>query len=226
MSAIISLSGGMDSGTLLGDSIDRGKKIEMAVSFGYGSKHESHELVAAYALAGHYGVPIKRINIARVLQDFRSALLKTGDDIPEGYYEGENMRQTVVPGRNMIFTAILAGLAESVGASEVLLGVHAGDHFIYPDCRPEFVIACARAVAFSSDGKVHLTTPYLDGNKETIIRRGVEIGVPYSLTRTCYKDQPIACGRCGSCQERLDAFAKVGITDPIAYETRDLIPKQ
>jgi len=147
--------------------------------------------------------------------------LLTGGDIPEGHYEDESMSRTVVPGRNIIFASILTGVAWSLGAEEVWLGIHQGDHAIYPDCRPEFYRAMNEAVTLGTDGKVVLKAPFLDTNKTGILRRGLFLNVPYGYTRTCYKEQEIACGKCGSCQERLEAFAECGLTDPVEYETKE-----
>ena len=220
---IVSLSGGMDSATVLGVAVASGFR-PLAVAFRYGSKHNYMELGAACNIANHYDVGLKIIDVRNVFAHLNSALMDPSVAIPEGFYEGENMRQTVVPGRNLIFLSILAAEAESRGIPEVMLGIHSGDHHIYPDCRPEFYEASRNAVNLSTDRKVDFKAPFLYGNKETIIRRGLSIGVPYHLTRTCYKSDTIACGVCGSCQERLDAFAKCDVDDPIEYASRKLIP--
>lgn len=222
--AVVSLSGGMDSVTTLADAMFSQRKV-IAVGFTYGSKHNAYEHEAAKAVAQHYGIDFVHFDLSAIMAGFNSNLLKSGGDIPEGHYQQENMSQTVVPGRNLIFASVLAGFAWSKGADEVWLGIHSGDHAIYPDCRPEFFQAMNAAVELGSDGKVSLKAPFLMGNKTTIIRLGRELGVPYHLTRTCYKDQEIACGRCGACQERLEAFAANGMSDPIPYESRDLLPK-
>lgn len=223
--AIVSLSGGMDSTSVLARALDVSREVQ-CIGFSYGSKHNSYENAAAIRVAQHYNVPFKLIDFSSVTAGFKSNLLQSGEAIPEGYYEGENMRQTVVPGRNLIFISILMGIAWSNDAEEVWLGIHAGDHFIYPDCRPAFFKAMDEAVQLGSDGKVRLAAPYIDGNKTSIIKEGLELKVPYELTRTCYKDQEMACGKCGSCQERLSAFWDNKIQDPIPYETRELIPKK
>lgn len=222
--ALVSLSGGMDSATVLAKALDEGRMVR-AVGFSYGSKHNQWENAAAIELVNHYRIPFELIDLAGVMRSFRSNLLQSGPAIPEGFYEAESMRQTVVPGRNLIFIAVLAGLAESLGLDEVWLGAHSGDHHIYPDCRPTFIRAADEAIHLSSDGRVLLETPFLSGNKTTILQEGFHLGVPYGLTRTCYCDTPIACGKCGSCQERLDAFAKNGIEDPLEYQSRVLFPK-
>lgn len=221
--AVLSLSGGMDSTTLLAEAM-REHNVIQTVGFCYGSKHNAYENMAARRVAKFFKVPFKLIDLSKAFEGFNSSLMLDGDDIPEGYYEGENMRQTVVPGRNLIFASILAGIAESMEATEVFMGIHAGDHHIYPDCRPEFAIALAAAIKSSSDGKVNLAVPFIRIFKLHILKRGFELGVPYEFTRTCYKDQPVACGKCGSCQERLSAFAQIGMDDPIDYQSRILYP--
>lgn len=220
---VLSLSGGMDSTTLLESLLTNNAVYPF--QFVYGSKHNPYEIEAVRNLAQYYGLHIPVIDLTTAFQSIQSNLLKSGGDIPEGHYEAENMRQTVVPGRNSIFIAILAGIAESIGASKVALGVHAGDHHIYPDCRANFIQAMDSAVKLSSDGKVSLFAPFIDMTKTDILKHGLEIQTPYYLTRTCYKDQPIACGKCGSCQERLEAFAINGVQDPLEYESRVLVGK-
>lgn len=223
---VVALSGGMDSGTLLGDVIDQGMEVVQTVGFRYGSKHNPYENEAARKLAKFYRVPHRLIDLTNAFDGARSDLMAEGGDIPEGHYEADSMKRTVVPGRNLIFAAILASIAESNNAYFVFMGIHAGDHHIYPDCRPEFAIALAAAIKASTEGKVDLAAPYLRYHKLDILKRGFQIGVPYEYTRTCYKDQPIACGKCGSCQERLTAFNLIGIKDPIDYKTRTLLGKE
>jgi 7-cyano-7-deazaguanine synthase len=219
---VIGLSGGMDSTTMLGILLNKGYEVH-ACSFVYGSKHNQYERKAVEKIITFYQEKGFRIiwhfiDLSEAFLDFNSSLLLTGDDIPEGHYEEESMRKTVVPGRNMIFGSIMAGLAESVGADEIALGVHQGDHHIYPDCRKEFIKAFDSAVYLSSGGKVTVITPLIDENKTSILEIGIPISVPYYLTRTCYKDQELSCGKCGSCQERIEAFKNLNLIDPIQYE--------
>ncbi|MFX1537627.1 MAG: 7-cyano-7-deazaguanine synthase QueC [Promethearchaeota archaeon] len=222
---VLSLSGGMDSATLLGLLLSKGAEVH-CVNFQYGSKHNSYES-QAYSKIIHYyfGLTSNHIysygfDLRQVFQSFNSTLLKSGGDIPEGHYEAESMKLTVVPGRNLIFSSIMTGLAQSIGASEIALGVHAGDHHIYPDCRDTFINAMMLAVSYATEGKVGVYTPFLKMNKKDILELGYSLSpeVPYHLTRTCYKDQILACGKCGACQERLEAFKLIGKGDPIQYE--------
>jgi len=220
MKSVVSLSGGMDSATALDWAINNSEEV-IAVGFIYGSKHNPYEQKCAEQLAYHFEVEFIRIDLSAIGNHLRSNLLRNGGNIPEGHYESESMRQTVVPGRNMIFISILAGIAESRDFDTVVLGIHAGDHFIYPDCRPKFFHAMDWAVEKGTDGKVSLQAPFLHGNKTTILQYGYESSkepFPYQLTRTCYKDQELACGKCGACQERLEAFRNIGQIDPVQYE--------
>ena len=220
---VMALSGGMDSATLLGMLLEQGGEVHCC-TFYYGSKHGKWENRAAEDLIDFYQYKRKFpvfghvIDLSGAMKDFQSDLLLSGGEIPEGHYEDASMQQTVVPGRNMIFAAIIAGLAESVGAGQIALGVHSGDHHIYPDCRKEFIKALDSAVYLSSDRKVEVIAPLIDMNKTSILCDGLRLKVPYQLTRTCYKDQELSCGRCGSCIERLEAFAEIGMNDPIWYE--------
>jgi 7-cyano-7-deazaguanine synthase len=225
MKHVIGLSGGMDSATLLGHLLDQGSEQVHCCSFYYGSKHGQWELKAAQDLVEFYqiqGLPVigHRIDISKAFNEFKSNLLLSGEDIPEGHYEHESMSQTVVPGRNLILASIMAGLAESVGAGVVALGVHSGDHHIYPDCRPGFITALHSVILASSDGKVIIQAPFLNLDKTGILKIGYNLNpqTPYHLTRTCYKNQGVSCGKCGSCTERLEAFANINCQDPIEYE--------
>lgn len=226
MKHVIGLSGGMDSATLLGYLLEQGSEQVHCCSFYYGSKHGQWELEAARNVVQFYqshNFPVQhhQIDISGAFNEFKSNLLLSGEEIPEGHYEHESMTKTVVPGRNLILASIMAGLAESVGASVVALGVHSGDHHIYPDCRPRFIRYLDSVIGASSDGKVIVRAPFLDLDKTEILKIGftkVRVLVPYHLTRTCYKNQAPSCGRCGSCSERLEAFANIGMKDLIEYE--------
>ena len=221
---VMGLSGGVDSTTLLGYFLDQGMDV-ICCSFHYQSKHNDFERKAALEVHNYYqryydiDDPLP-IDLHQSFLFSSSALLKTGEEIPEGHYQDENMRKTVVPGRNLIFASVMAGIAESHSADYVALGVHAGDHFIYPDCRKEFVKALDSLIYLSSDRKVQVLAPFIDDDKFSILKRSekFKIKVPYHLTRTCYSDNVLSCGKCGSCNERLEAFKKWGLRDPIEYQ--------
>lgn len=215
--AIISFSGGMDSATLLAQALRQ--EIECyAVGFSYRSKHNEFEIEKAILLTNYYKVPFRVINLKDVMKGFKSNLMLGGGKIPEGHYESESMKATVIPARNIIFASILSGLAWSMEVKQVWLGIHAGDRDIYPDCTEEFYCAMAKMIRIGTNERVLLKAPFLFLNKIGILKRGMELKVPYELTRTCYKQQELSCGKCGSCQERLEAFQKLGIKDPIEYE--------
>lgn len=219
MKAVVSLSGGIDSTTVLAWFLREYGGPVLCVSFSYGSKHNKYENEAARKVAEFYKQPLIELDITGVMAGFTSNLLKTGGDIPEGHYTEPSMSQTVVPARNIIFASILAGVAWSNEAPKVALGIHQGDHAIYPDCRPSFFYAMNRAISEGTGSKVSLLAPFLHYNKAEIVEWGVhELAVPYHLTRTCYKDQLPACGKCGSCVERLEAFKLAGGKDPVEYE--------
>ena len=219
---VIALSGGLDSSTLLGVLLHSGKEVHCCL-FRYPSKHNPYEMLSALEVIKHYkdlGFPVHEhvFDLTNIFVHFNSNLLLQGGEIPEGHYEQENMKLTVVPGRNSIFTTILGGFAESIGASTVYLGVHAGDHAIYPDCRPDFIGSINHTIELSSGGAVSVEAPFIHLSKSEIVTIGVEEMVPFHLTRNCYKNQSAACGKCGSCNERLEAFELAGIKDPIKYE--------
>jgi 7-cyano-7-deazaguanine synthase len=215
--ALISLSGGLDSTTLLAYLLNQNYKIE-CVGFYYGSKHNKYEIEAAKNVAKYYGVKYELIKLDEFMSHFQSNLLKTGGDIPEGHYSEESMKLTVVPARNIIFISILSGFAWSRNIKHVALGVHASDRHIYPDCRKPFIEAMEKAVELGTDGNVKLLAPFIDMEKWDIVKVGTELKAPYELTRSCYKDQPVACGKCGTCTERKEAFQRNGLVDPIQYE--------
>lgn len=216
---LVSLSGGMDSVTLLGYMLDVGNDVK-AVSFLYGSKHNKYELQAAKDLCNFYKVEHVVFDLRSIFENISSNLLLSGGQIPEGHYEDSTMKQTVVPGRNHIFAAILAGIAESEGYDYIALAVHAGDHHIYPDCRPKFIIPLSQSILAQTENKVEVKTPFLYFDKQMILEVGFNCKkpVPYELTRTCYKDQQLACGKCGACQERLESWERIGKKDPVQYE--------
>lgn len=221
---VMALSGGMDSTTLLGLLLEKNYEIH-ACNFQYGSKHNSYEfkafenVIKFYKNLGFKIVPYV-FDLESVFSKFESNLLLKGGEIPEGHYNDETMKKTVVPGRNMIFISIMAGLAESIGAEEIALGVHSGDHHIYPDCRPGFIVEVGKAVQLSTEGNVKIIAPLLYETKSSILEIGYsfQYSVPYHLTRTCYKDQELSCGKCGSCRERLEAFKIINSIDTISYE--------
>ncbi|MFM9146691.1 MAG: 7-cyano-7-deazaguanine synthase, partial [Verrucomicrobiota bacterium] len=140
-----------------------------------------------------------------------------GVKVPEGHYEEESMKATVVPNRNMLLISVATAWAVSLRAESVAYGAHGGDHAIYPDCRPEFAEALDRAVRLADWHEVRLERPFVKMDKAAIVRRGAELDVPFSLTWSCYVGGERHCGKCGTCVERKEAFRLARVTDPTDY---------
>ena len=206
---LLVLSGGMDSVTMLHEYRDC---IAAAVTFQYGSNHNMREARCARINCEMLGIEWIEIDLSFMGQHFNSSLLQGADAIPEGNYDDENMRSTVVPFRNGIMLAVAAGLAESRNLDGVMLANHAGDHAIYPDCRPEFVSSMGRAIADGTYEHLELFAPYTSLTKGETALRGKNLGVDYSLTYSCYKGGEKHCGKCGTCVERAEALKFAGIT--------------
>lgn len=212
--SIIILSGGMDSVTML---YDYAESIAVALSFDYGSNHNRKELPMAAYHCERLGIEHIIIPLEFIKQYFHSSLLSGADAIPEGRYDDVTMRSTVVPFRNGIMLSVAAGMAEDRTLSRILMANHSGDHAIYPDCRPAFVDAMARAVREGTYNGVELFTPYTHWTKTDIAKRGKELGIDYSKTWSCYKGGDKHCGKCGTCQERREALREAGIVDTTEY---------
>ena len=212
--ALIVLSGGMDSVTMLYDYADN---IRLAVSFDYGSNHNANEIPLAQMHSDRLGIEHLVIPLDVMHDHFKSSLLEGGDAIPEGHYTAENMKSTVVPFRNGIMLAVACGLAESRGLTRVLIANHGGDHTIYPDCRPEFIDAMSAAMSAGTDTNVRIFAPYTLITKADIARIGKALGIDYSETWSCHKGGVVHCGKCGTCVERREALAEAGIEDTTVY---------
>ncbi len=223
MKVVVLCSGGMDSVTAL-HWARREHDVVAAVSFDYGAKHNHCEIPFAAEHAQAIGVRHEIIALDFVNRLFASDLLKSGGAIPEGHYEAENMRQTVVPFRNAIMLSITCGMAESAGAEGLVIAAHGGDHAIYPDCREEFMRAMGDAMRLGTYAAVKLLRPFITMNKGQIAAAGVRLGVDFSRTWSCYKGGSIHCGKCGTCVERREAFALAGLTDPTAYSSHEPLP--
>lgn len=213
--SVLILSGGMDSVTLLYDYRER---IALAISFDYGSNHNSREIPFARYHCEQLGIRHIVIPLSFMSEYFKSSLLEGSEAIPEGHYEDDNMKSTVVPFRNGIMLSIAVGMAESAGLKHVMMANHGGDHAIYPDCRPEFVNAFSEAARTGTYVGVTLLSPYTNLSKSDIARRGGELGIDYSKTWSCYKGGEKHCGRCGTCIERREALKDAGLEDTTEYE--------
>lgn len=216
--AVIILSGGMDSTTLAYDIVKSDKYDEVhALSFDYGQKH-GKELECAKITASKLGLRSHHVVDVSGLGGILSSALTGSYEVPEGEYDDENQKLTVVPNRNMIMLSIAAGYAMSIGAFDLYYGAHANDASIYPDCRPVFVERMNEVLNISHYTPVRLQVPYLYYGKMNIAAKGGLLGVPFEDTWTCYNGREKACGKCGSCNERLMAFREAGLVDPLEYE--------
>ena len=213
--SVIIYSGGLDSTTLLYEERER---VALAVTFDYGSNHAAREIACARKHCARLGIEHLVIDLAFMKQYFASSLLSGAEAIPEGNYDDENMKSTVVPFRNGIMLSVACGLAESRGLTRVLIANHGGDHAIYPDCRPSFVAAMNAAMREGTYVNVTLAAPYTDISKADIVRRGAQMGIDYGETYSCYKGGERHCGCCGTCTERKEAFREAGLLDPTVYE--------
>ena len=216
MRTVVLLSGGMDSATLLHHEHAAGR-VAAALSFDYGAKHNHRELPLARAQAAALGVRHEVVDLGCLGRLLASDLLVSGGEIPDGHYTDRSMRSTVVPFRNGILLAIAAGFAESVGAGAVAIAAHAGDHTIYPDCRPAFMDAMDAAVRLGTYAGIRLACPFVGWDKAAVVRRGHELGLDFRGTWSCYKGGDLHCGRCGTCVERREAFQLAGLPDPTDY---------
>ena len=212
---LVVCSGGLDSTAALALACRSSDKVE-AVTFCYGQNHARREGRAVRAVCAHYGVRLTEIKLPFIGREFKSSLL--GGEVPEGHYAAKSMKSTVVPFRNGIMISVAAGLAASRGLREVWLGNHGGDHFIYPDCRTDFIDYMDGAVYCGTGNKVRLVSPFCDNTKADIVRLGAKLGAPLALTYSCYKGGSRHCGRCGTCVERREAFKLARVPDPTKYE--------
>ncbi len=220
MKSIAVVSGGMDSVTLAYLLKNKGYELHL-LAFDYGQRHKK-ELGFAEMCADDLDANISVVDLASVGELLGgSALTDKSIDVPNGHYEAENMRVTVVPNRNAIMLSIAYGVAVAEGAENVATGVHAGDHFIYPDCRPRFVhsfdLMQSVAVAGFGAPSLALYAPFIHIGKHDIATIGKDLEVDYTKTWSCYKGDDLHCGKCGTCVERKEAFYLAGITDPTKY---------
>lgn len=206
--SVLILSGGMDSVTMLHDFSDR---ISLAINFNYGSNHNRREAHWARYHCDMLGIELMEIDLAFMGRHFESSLLQGAEAIPDGNYDDDNMKSTVVPFRNGIMLSIAAGIAESRGLNVVMIANHGGDHAIYPDCRPGFINAMDKAIGEGTYASVRLLAPYTDMTKGQIACRGRDLGIDYSTTYSCYRGGERHCGTCGTCRERAEALAEAGI---------------
>ncbi|WP_114948623.1 7-cyano-7-deazaguanine synthase QueC [Microvirga calopogonii] len=221
MKTLVVCSGGLDSVTLA-HKVAAEQTLTRLVSFDYGQRHRK-ELASAHACAVRLSVPHDIIDISAVGRLLTGSALTSGEAVPEGHYAEDTMRITVVPNRNAIMLAIAFGVAAAEQAEAVAAAVHGGDHFIYPDCRPDFVESFETMQRHALEGLADITlyTPFVRQSKADIVREGARLGVPFADTWSCYQGGERHCGRCGTCVERREAFELAGVDDPTPYEDPD-----
>lgn len=244
--AVISLSGGLDSTMLLMWLLANKYEEVRAYSFNYGQKHdiELKKVKNNIKFLKEKGFNIEHqvIDVRDIFSDSASSLHKGGTEIPEGHYADENMKSTVVENRNVIFSAIVFGKAlgwanKTQSTVDITLGVHGGDHAIYPDCRPESIQAAANLYKMSNWGseRVDYIAPFVNIDKGEVLKQGYwamivdlkftpqEVENILKNTHTCYNpdSKGRSCGKCGSCTERLEAFASMGMEDPVEYQKQE-----
>ncbi|MBE6417637.1 MAG: 7-cyano-7-deazaguanine synthase QueC [Akkermansiaceae bacterium] len=217
MKVAVLLSGGLDSTTAL-HWARRHHEVVCALAFDYGSNHAAQELACARKQAELCGVPYCQIDIRSISAHLQSALLSGADAIPTADYAEDNLKQTVVPFRNGIFLSIAAGIAESKGATGLVIAAHSGDHALYPDCREDFMAAMSAAISHGTYAQLQILRPFISLSKTEIAALGKELGVDFAHTYSCYCGGTHHCGHCATCRERKDAFRSANIPDPTVYE--------
>ena len=217
MKALVLFSGGLDS-TVLATQLQADGVETRLLSIDYGQRH-AKELDKAEKIAHALGLPhriLRLPDLGPLLGG--SSLTDDQVELPEGHYAEESMKATVVPNRNMILLALAGGHALSIGFDTIAYAAHAGDHTIYPDCRPEFADAMEKALGLADWQNLNLHRPFVNFSKKELVRKGNELGAPLELTWSCYAGREKHCGKCGTCVERKEAFALAKVEDPTEYE--------
>ena len=222
MKALVLFSGGVDSTTCLALAIKKyGNDEVLALSVYYGQKHDK-EIEAAKKIAAYYNVRLKQLDLTRIFEDSDCSLLKgSQQDIPEESYEAQLKKtngapvSTYVPFRNGLFLSSAASIALSNGCTEIYYGAHMDDaaRNAYPDCSKEFNNAINSAIYIGSGNILTVTAPFIGMNKAQVVKTGLELGVPYKMTWSCYEGGDRPCGKCGTCRDRAAAFLANGITE-------------
>ena len=214
---VVLLSGGIDSTVLMYSLIKDYCIWPLTIS--YGQRHEK-EIFAARSVCAARGDWLltrwKYVNMD-ILKTLLPSALTGVSEIPEGRYDEASMSQTVVPNRNMILLSLAVGYAEGMGANCVAYAAHSGDHYLYSDCRPEFVESVSETIKLATDGKVRLIEPFIYKTKAEIVALGKTLNVPFKHTYSCYRGGDLHCGRCSTCVERREAFKLAGVEDPTKY---------
>lgn len=224
MKVILSYSGGLDSTVLLYQLLKQGHEVG-CLSVLYGQRHRREVVAAKNICRDHAKVEHRVADLDKVHGLFAGSSQTSPEiEVPEGHYEEEGMRQTVVANRNMVLISLAGAWAVSTKSDAVAYAAHAGDHAVYPDCRPEFTEAMSEALRLCDWHPVKLLRPFIyptPMSKGDIVRLGAELQVPFKLTHSCYKGDEIQCGRCSTCCERREAFTLAGVDDPTEYTDRE-----
>ena len=216
MKALVLFSGGLDS-TVLATQMKKDAEETRLLSIDYGQRH-AKELDHSQKVADHLGLAHEILKLPQLGQILGgSSLTDKSMTVPEGHYAEESMKSTVVPNRNMILLALAGGHALSIGFDTIAYAAHAGDHTIYPDCRPEFADAMDTALGLADWNTLSLHRPYVEMTKSDLVSLGDKLEAPLHLTWSCYAGGEIHCGKCGTCVERKEAFALANIPDPTKY---------
>lgn len=223
MKALVLFSGGVDSTTCLGLAVEKyGADQVLALSVYYGQKHKK-EMEAAEKIAKHYGVLWNQLDLALIFADSNCSLLSgSTEEIPKESYAqqlkhtGGSPVSTYVPFRNGLFLSSAASIALSHGCEVIYYGAHSDDAAgnAYPDCSSAFNDAMNQAIYLGSGNQLHIEAPFVNWTKAQVVKKGLELGVPYALTWSCYEGGEIPCGTCGTCRDRAAAFAANGVADP------------
>ena len=217
-SVVAVYSGGMDSTAMLFQMREQGIDVRGALTVDYGQKHKK-EIDQARMFCAELGIEHRVADLSDVVALFgKSSLTDANTSVPEGHYEEESMKQTVVPNRNMILISLATAWAITLQADAVAYAAHSGDHAIYPDCRESFAKALDKAIMLCDWSEVHLYRPFVNLRKDDIARIGADCGVPFEDTWSCYNGRELHCGRCGTCIERREALYLAGVEDPTIYE--------
>jgi len=212
MKILTLISGGVDS-TTLAYFLKSGGNYQEGVIFTYGQRHIKEKQFAE-TQGSLLGI---KTTIIPIVLPVKSAL-KGSSEIPDGHYTDASMKQTVVPGRNSIFLSIAYAMAVSLRFDAIAIAVHAGDHTIYPDCRPKYIGIMESALQLGTDTEIKILAPFVYLPKRSIVNTGKTLGVDYSKTWSCYKGGEFHCGKCGTCTERIEAFSQAGVKDPTIYK--------
>ena len=215
---VLVYSGGLDSTVLLYYLKNLGHKVH-TLTFSYQQRHKK-EIEAAHNLTKELGIEHRLLDLENIADIFgdKNALTSNNHAVPTGTYHKGTLPITWVPNRNMIFIALAGAWAVTQNATGIAYGAHAGDHPIYPDCSPDFVQAASNTLRFARQKPLKLWAPFLNKKKEAIVQKGLELGVPFEKTWSCYHGKHTHCGHCPTCLERLNAFEACGVEDPVVYE--------